>query len=107
MLKFHFLRGEVEGQIKGVQPTHQNQLEPTQSVGLGQFLGFSGFGWVTNFFFYSGSCWVELGSGHKIPNPSNLTRLTHIFNIYYIINNFFLNNSLFLVSYIKTNINVY
>ena len=52
MLKFHFLRGEMEGQIRGVQPTHQNRPELIQSVGLGQFLGFSGLGWVTNFFIF-------------------------------------------------------
>ena len=51
MLKFHFLRGEVEGQIRGVQPTHQNRPDLIQSVKLGKFLGLSELGWVTKIFF--------------------------------------------------------
>ena len=88
MLKFHFLRCEVEEQIGGVQPTHQNRPDLTQFVGLGQFLGLSGLGWVTIFlfflylFFYSGSGCVGSSSGHKILNLPNPTRPTHIFNIY-------------------------
>ena len=64
--------------FKGVQPTRQNRLDPTQLAELGQFLGFDGLGWVTKFFFIR----VGLGLGHKIPNPPNTTRPTHIFSVY-------------------------
>ena len=49
-------------EIRGVQKTRQTKPDPTQPAKLGWFLGLGGLGWV------------RLGLGHKITNPSNLTR---------------------------------
>ena len=72
-------------------PTRQNQPDPTQPNSLG-WVGFQGLvGWVRLqfFFFFFFLQLVGLDLGHKIPKPPNPTRPTHIFKIYYIINNFF------------------
>ena len=47
-------------EIRGVQKTRQTRPDPTRQVGSVLGLG--------------GSGWVRLGLGHKITNPSNLTR---------------------------------
>ena len=45
---------------RGVQPTRQNRPDPIQPVGLAQFLGLGGMGWVTKFFLIAGK--VGFGS---------------------------------------------
>ena len=44
---------------RGVQPTRQNRPDPIQPVGLGQFLGLGGMGWVTKFFLIAGQVGFE------------------------------------------------
>ena len=36
--------------LRGMQPTHQNRLDPTEPTKLGQFLVVGGLGWVMEFF---------------------------------------------------------
>ena len=35
------------GGTRDMQPTHQNQPDPTQPTGLGWFLGLGRLGWIT------------------------------------------------------------
>ena len=71
-------------------PTRQTRSNSTRPTGLGRFLRLGGLGWVTKFFFYSGSGWIwviKLQTHQIRPDPP-------LFNIYlkyimYLINFFF------------------
>ena len=65
-----------------------------------------GLGYKIFFDSRSGWVWVlKFQTRQTRPDPS--IYLIYIFKKYYIINNFFLNNQLFLLLYIKANINIY
>ena len=49
----------TNSQFRGVQKTHRPaKPDLTRPAELGRFLRLGGLGWVTNFFFYSGSGWI-------------------------------------------------
>ena len=80
-------------------PLKSTQPNLTHWVGLVFRAWWVGLGY--KFFFNSGSGWVWV-----IKSKPDPPIYIYIY-IYYIINKFFLNNQLFLPSYIKVNINVY
>ena len=56
---------------RGVQPTHQPvKTDPTQPVGLSQFLGVGGLSWIMKVFFNSGSGWVWVITKTNPLNPT-------------------------------------